>query len=54
MTPGSGGTTVTSVNGKANSGGSAWKSSVDGATAAPAVRGTVINAGDTISLRYGG
>ncbi|MFC8127380.1 hypothetical protein [Streptomyces sp. NPDC057302] len=52
VTPGSGGGTITALNGKANSGGSGWKSSVDGASAVAASRGTQIKAGDTISLRY--
>ncbi len=51
--PGSGSGTITSVNGKPDSGGSARKSSIDGAATAPAGRGTVISLGDTISLRQG-
>ncbi|MGW6528599.1 hypothetical protein [Streptomyces venezuelae] len=53
-TPGTGDGTITSVNGKTNNGSSTWKSSPDGTPAAAASRGTVINAGDTIALRYGG
>ncbi|MER5884028.1 prenyltransferase/squalene oxidase repeat-containing protein [Streptomyces sp. NPDC001941] len=53
VNPASGSGTITAVNGTANSGGSTWKSSVDGAGAIAASRGTVINAGDTIALKYG-
>ncbi|MFD7536199.1 hypothetical protein [Streptomyces sp. NPDC059819] len=53
VAPGSGSGIITSVNGLANSGGSTWKASVDGAAAASANRDTVINLGDTLSLRYG-
>lgn len=51
--PSSGSGQITSVNGVANSGSSTWKLSTDGATAATAGRGTVVNLGDTLSLRYG-
>ncbi|MFD6332553.1 hypothetical protein ACFWGI_23685 [Streptomyces niveus] len=51
VTPGSG--VITNINGTANSGGSTWKTSVDGATATAANRSSVISLGDTISLRYG-
>ncbi|MFD9880978.1 prenyltransferase/squalene oxidase repeat-containing protein [Streptomyces alboflavus] len=53
VTPGSGTGTITALNGKANSGGSTWKASVDGAAAAGAARDKEIKLGDTISLRYG-
>ncbi|MFI9100616.1 hypothetical protein ACIGXA_08815 [Streptomyces fildesensis] len=52
-TPTSGTGTVTEVNGVTNAGANTWKVSIDGATAAGATRGTVVNVGDTISLRYG-
>ncbi|MEU6706139.1 hypothetical protein [Streptomyces wuyuanensis] len=53
VTPSSGTGTITAVNGKANSGGSTWKVSVDGSAFAPAARSKVINVGDTIALKYG-
>ncbi|WP_256106179.1 hypothetical protein [Streptomyces sp. ODS05-4] len=53
VTPASGTGTITNVNGKANSGPSTWKVSVDGSSFAAATRGKVINAGDTIALRWG-
>ncbi|MET4922688.1 hypothetical protein P3L51_10060 [Streptomyces sp. PSRA5] len=53
VTPASGTGTITALNGKANAGGSTWRLSIDGASATTATRGTTINAGDTISLRYG-
>ncbi|MFD3523601.1 prenyltransferase/squalene oxidase repeat-containing protein [Streptomyces sp. NPDC058653] len=53
VTPGSGTGVITGVNGRTNTGGATWRASVDGAAAAAASRGTVINLGDTISLRYG-
>ncbi|MER5300711.1 hypothetical protein ABT039_14775 [Streptomyces lasiicapitis] len=53
VTPGSGTGTITSLNGKANSGGSTWKAAVDGGSAGAAARNKVINLGDTIALRYG-
>ncbi|MEU6486852.1 hypothetical protein [Streptomyces sp. NPDC046887] len=53
VTPSSGTGTITAVNGTANSGSSTWKVSVDGSAFAGAARNKVINAGDTIALRYG-
>ncbi|MER5872741.1 prenyltransferase/squalene oxidase repeat-containing protein [Streptomyces sp. NPDC002044] len=54
VTPSSGATgTITSVNGKANSGAGTWKVGVDGSAFAGADRGKVINVGDTIALRWG-
>ncbi|MEU9133317.1 hypothetical protein AB0D08_35385 [Kitasatospora sp. NPDC048540] len=53
VTPPTGSGTVTAVNSTANSGGSSWKVSLDGAAATAATRATVINIGDTVSLRYG-
>lgn len=53
VTPSSGTGTVTAVNGKANSGSNTWKVSVDGSSFAGAARNKVINAGDTIALRWG-
>ncbi|WP_424216389.1 hypothetical protein ACN20G_30090 (plasmid) [Streptomyces sp. BI20] len=45
--------TITSVNGKVNSGSNTWKVSVDGSAFAGAAREKVISAGDTIALRWG-
>ncbi|MEU6346790.1 hypothetical protein ABZ883_38235 [Streptomyces sp. NPDC046977] len=53
VTPASGTGTITALNGKANSGSSTWKVSVDGSSFAAATRGKVINVGDTIALRWG-
>ncbi|MGW4200264.1 hypothetical protein [Streptomyces sp. NPDC004726] len=53
VTPSSGTGTVTAVNGKANSGSNTWKASIDGSAFTTATRGTVINVGDTIALRWG-
>ncbi|WP_405698921.1 hypothetical protein OG209_03725 [Streptomyces sp. NBC_01383] len=53
VTPSSGTGTITTVNGKANSGSNTWKASVDGSAFASASRSKVINAGDTIALRWG-
>jgi hypothetical protein len=53
VTPSSGTGTVTAVNGKANSGSNTWKASIDGSSFTTATRGTVINVGDTIALRWG-
>ncbi|MFJ7417545.1 hypothetical protein ACIQXD_02885 [Streptomyces uncialis] len=54
VTPASGATgTVTAVNGKANSGTSTWKVSVDGSAPAAATRDRVVQIGDTIALRWG-
>ncbi|MFD7432637.1 hypothetical protein ACFV6Z_37045 [Streptomyces sp. NPDC059818] len=53
VTPSSGTGTVTALNGKANSGSNTWKASVDGSAFAAAARGKVINAGDTVALRWG-
>ncbi|MFE6668472.1 hypothetical protein ACFVFH_33550 [Streptomyces sp. NPDC057697] len=53
VTPSSGTGAVTAVNGKANSGSSTWKVSVDGSAFAGALREKVIKVGDTIALRLG-
>ncbi|MFE4215521.1 hypothetical protein [Streptomyces sp. NPDC056844] len=53
VTPSSGTGTITAVAGKSNSGANTWKVSADGAAFAGATRGKVINAGDTIALRWG-
>lgn len=53
VTPSSGTGAITSLNGKANSGSNTWKISVDGSAFTAADRGKVINAGDTIALRWG-
>lgn len=48
-----GGGTITSLNGKANSGSNTWKVSIDGSSLTGAARAKVINVGDTIALRWG-
>ncbi|MFF8931554.1 hypothetical protein ACF1AO_30295 [Streptomyces longwoodensis] len=53
VTPSSGTGTVTAVNGKANSGSSTWKVSIDGSAFTSAMRGTVVGVGDTIAVRWG-
>ncbi|MFG2595758.1 hypothetical protein [Streptomyces sp. NPDC048462] len=53
VAPSSGTGAVTAVSGKANNGSNTWKVSVDGSAFAAATRGKVINAGDTIALRWG-
>ncbi|MFJ4574210.1 hypothetical protein ACIP4W_22790 [Streptomyces sp. NPDC088846] len=53
VTPSSGTGTITALNGKANSGSNTWKAGVDGSSFATATREKVINAGDTIALRWG-
>ncbi|MFJ3493628.1 hypothetical protein ACIPPJ_08500 [Streptomyces sp. NPDC086091] len=53
VTPSSGTGTITSLNGKANSGSTTWKASVDGAAFGTATRQQVVNVGDTIALRWG-
>lgn len=53
VTPSSGTGTITTLNGKANSGSGTWKVSVDGAAFTGAVRQQVINVGDTIAVRWG-
>lgn len=53
VTPSSGTGTITALNGKANSGSSTWKISVDGSDFTGADRGKVIDAGDTVALRRG-
>ncbi|MCL2728788.1 MAG: hypothetical protein FWE15_02040 [Actinomycetia bacterium] len=52
VTPSSGTGTVTALNGTANSGTTTWKSSIDGAAAATASRGTTVHLGDTVYLHY--
>lgn len=53
VTPSSGTGQITSLNGKANSGSSTWKVSVDGSAFANATRGKSIGVGDTIAMRWG-
>ncbi|MFD4900680.1 hypothetical protein [Streptomyces sp. NPDC058411] len=53
VTPSSGTGTITAVAGKSNSGANTWKVSADGSAFTGATRGKVINAGDTIALRWG-
>ncbi|MFG3093035.1 hypothetical protein ACGGAI_36145 [Streptomyces antibioticus] len=53
VTPSSGTGTITALNGKANSGSSTWKVSVDGSSFATATRGTTVGVGDTIAVRWG-
>lgn len=53
VTPSSGTGTITTLNGKANSGSNTWKVSVDGSSFAAATRQKVINVGDTIAVRWG-
>lgn len=53
VTPSSGTGAVTALNGKANSGSSTWKVSVDGSAFTGALREKVINVGDTVALRLG-
>lgn len=53
VTPSSGTGTITSLNGKANSGTNTWKASVDGSSFTSAARNKVISVGDTIALRWG-
>ncbi|MFJ3895515.1 hypothetical protein [Streptomyces sp. NPDC090083] len=53
VAPSSGTGTITALNGKANSGTSTWKVSVDGGAFAGATRQQVINVGDTIAVRWG-
>jgi hypothetical protein len=53
VTPSSGTGTITALNGETNSGITTWKSSIDGATAVAASRGTTVHLGDTLYLRYG-
>ena len=53
VTPSSGTGTITTLNGKTNSGSNTWKVSVDGASFTGATRQQVINVGDTIAVRWG-
>ncbi|GAB3938765.1 hypothetical protein GCM10027614_19470 [Micromonospora vulcania] len=53
VNPTTGTGTITSINGLANSGTSTWKVAKDGGALAAATRGTTVNVGDTIYLRYG-
>ncbi|MET7391664.1 hypothetical protein ACFYPT_40980 [Streptomyces sp. NPDC005529] len=53
VTPSSGTGTITTVNGKANSGSNTWKASVDGSSFTAATRQKAINVGDTIAVRWG-
>lgn len=53
VTPSSGTGAVTALNGKANSGSSTWKVSVDGSAFTGALREKAINVGDTVALRLG-
>ncbi|MFJ7330394.1 hypothetical protein ACIQVN_29635 [Streptomyces cyaneofuscatus] len=52
VVPASGTGTITSVNGKANTGSATWKVSTDGSAFAGATRNKVIGVGDTIALRF--
>ncbi len=51
--PASGAGTISAVDGKANSGSSTWKVSVDGPALACAAHNKGTNAGDAVSLRWG-
>ncbi|MFJ5924680.1 prenyltransferase/squalene oxidase repeat-containing protein [Kitasatospora sp. NPDC092948] len=53
VTPSSGTGTITALGGTANAGANSWKVSLDNGAAAAASRATVVNVGDTVSLRYG-
>ncbi|MER7676978.1 prenyltransferase/squalene oxidase repeat-containing protein [Streptomyces sp. NPDC096934] len=53
VTPSSGTGTVTSLNGKANSGSNTWKVSIDGSSFTAAARGQSVNVGDTLAVRWG-
>ncbi|MEZ7002271.1 hypothetical protein [Streptomyces sp. AD55] len=53
VTPASGTGTITSINGKANSGSNVWKVSTDGSSFTTATRGTTVGVGDTIAVRWG-
>ncbi|MFF9718694.1 hypothetical protein ACF1DW_24370 [Streptomyces sp. NPDC014603] len=53
VTPASGTGTITSINGKANSGSDVWKVSIDGSSFTTATRGTTVGVGDTIAVRWG-
>ncbi|MEV7085851.1 hypothetical protein AB0O07_08145 [Streptomyces sp. NPDC093085] len=53
VTPASGTGTITAINGKAGSGSSTWKVSVDGSAFTSAARGTAVGVGDTIAVRWG-
>lgn len=52
VVPASGTGTITSINGKANTGSATWKVSTDGSAFAGATRNKVIGVGDTIALRF--
>ncbi|MFC8345115.1 hypothetical protein [Streptomyces sp. NPDC057280] len=53
VTPSFGTGTITSLNGKANSGSNTWKASIDGGTFTTAARETTVGVGDTIAVRWG-
>ncbi|MEV8451651.1 hypothetical protein AB0467_06135 [Streptomyces sp. NPDC052095] len=53
VTPATGTGPVTALNGKANSGSTTWKASVDGAAFTTAARESAVAVGDTIALRLG-
>ncbi|RMB81079.1 hypothetical protein [Streptomyces shenzhenensis] len=53
VTPSSGTGTITSLNGRANSGSNTWKVSIDGSPFATATRSTTVGVGDTIAVRWG-
>ncbi len=53
VTPSSGSSTITEINGTTNGGGSTWRSTIDGAGTRAASRGTTVRLGDTIYLYYG-
>ena len=53
VTPSSGSSTITEINGTTNGGGQSWRSTIDGAGTRAASRGTTVRLGDTIYLSYG-
>ncbi|GHJ41502.1 hypothetical protein [Streptomyces sp. TS71-3] len=53
MTPASGTGTITTLNGRSNSGSGTRKAGIDGSTFTGAGRGQVIDVGDTIALHWG-
>ncbi|MEV7326142.1 hypothetical protein [Streptomyces sp. NPDC093970] len=53
VTPSSGTGTITTLNGKANSGSNTWKVGIDGGAFATATRATTVGVGDTVAVRWG-
>ncbi|ADI04381.1 hypothetical protein SBI_01260 [Streptomyces bingchenggensis BCW-1] len=53
VTPSTGTGTITSLNGKANSGSNTWKVSLDGSSFTSATREYAVAGGDTIAVRWG-